>query len=330
MKYEKINGLNIPKWQGAWSESLPTWVKDCVNKDWYVPPDPIYQEKSAYPISYCYPAKAKSQTKTTVFDMVKPKSVTPAFPSYSSYTEPLNSADLFMGVEFEGMVKEEIYDDFFNAIVLLGDYSLIQIGEDMSIKDIPEGYVSLEIRTKVLPSGKAIRLFEEILSFLYICSQTEDFITNYSCGLHINISEKKVFDNGKQLDFYAHILQNFDEMNLLQVFQRLNNKYCLPFFKDGDNKDIASIKHKFALCKRRERAAAARGEERAAKESKYFVVALRNSPVHEDFEGEDKKNERIEFRGIGNKDYHLRFDDLNASINHMLEVVQLAYKTVNP
>ena len=44
--------------------------------------------------------------------------------------------------------------------------------------------------------------------------------------------------------------------------------------------------------------------------TKYFAVALRDAPMHDNYDGPKHKAHRIEFRCIGNTDYHLRFDDL--------------------
>lgn len=238
----------------------------------------------------------------------------------------------YMGVEFEGMIKEEIYELFEDSLSSLattedGD-CLIQFGSDGSIKNVPNGYISVEIRTEVVRSKTGIRLFEEILCFLWIASQTGDWITNETCGLHINISEKNTFDAGKQVDYYCHVLSLFDEFGVLERFGRLENKYCRQFIKD--NRDFKNVKHQFNLLKRRERAAADRGDDKwRVNEGKYLACSLRNSPEHDGYGGEEMEAHRIEFRAIGGSNYHLRLDDLDEVVNHIISCVRMAYREVN-
>lgn len=252
----------------------------------------------------------------------------------TSHISDLSAGEFRMGIEFEGLVRHEIYDQFVESMTALSvrqcdGESNISFGDDESIKTIPAGFVAVEIRTLAMRWPVAISLLERMLCFLWLASQTDDWRTNACCGLHLNISEKGVFKSGDQVDFYCHILKEFDESSILTTFNRVGNKYCLPFFKDGAARDIDSIKHQYNLCKRRERAAlASHGDCRAARESKYFSVSLRDSPVHDDYQGEHRANTRIEFRCIGNEDYHLRFDDLDTSINHMIDCVRAAYSAV--
>lgn len=273
-------------------------------------------------------------------------SVPPVFdPRAITHVDHLLIADLDpkpvfrMGIEFEGLVRKEAYAAFKASMIDLGyddedDVNLIAFGYDDSIKDYPAGYEPVEIRTETVRSRTGIRLLEDMLSFLWIASQTGDWLTNASCGLHINVSEDAVWERGRAIDYYAHVLSLFDETSVLARFGRLNTahgrKYCKPFFDDGDSRDPESIRHQYQLCKRRERAAADRGDNlnQHIKESKYFAVALRDSPAHDDFDGEDAVATRIEFRCIGNESYHLKLDDLEESINHLISVVRLAYREV--
>ncbi len=239
----------------------------------------------------------------------------------------------YMGVEFEGMISDESYRDFKRSMCDLAQDDagrpLIQFGVDGSVKNVPAGYQPVEIRTSVVRSRAGVKLFEEMLCFLYLASQTGDWLTNDTCGLHINISERGVFDSGKQADYYCHVLASFDESAVLSTFGREGNKYCLPFFKDGAAQDYASAKRLYANLKRRERAAADRGADKwHVNEGKYLAVSLRHSPQHDGYAGDEQENQRIEFRCLGNTDYHLRFDELDEAVNHIISVIRLAYREV--
>lgn len=239
----------------------------------------------------------------------------------------------YMGVEFEGMVTEEAYPLIKRAMYDLAQdengESLIQFGVDSSVKNVPPGYTPIEIRTSVARSRVGLKLFEEMLCFLYLASQTGDWLTNETCGLHINISEEGVFDRVEQVDYYCHVLSHFDELAVLEIFGRIDNRYCHPFFKDLAARSFDETKRLYQNLKRRERAAADRGDVKwKVNEGKYLAVSLRDSPVHDGYEGDEQTAQRIEFRCIGNTDYHLRFDELNESINHMISCVRLAYREV--
>lgn len=239
----------------------------------------------------------------------------------------------YMGVEFEGMISIEAYRSFKASMTDLAydedGNPLIQFGVDASVKNVPAGYQAVEIRTSVVRSRAGVKLFEEMLCFLYLASQTGDWLTNDTCGLHINISEQRVFDEGKQADYYCHVLAHFDEDAVLATFGRQANKYCLPFFKEGAAQTYADAKRLYANLKRRERAAADRGADKwHVNEGKYLAVSLRSSPTHESYDGPAEDAQRIEFRCLGNTDYHLRFDELDEAVNHIISVIRLAYREV--
>jgi hypothetical protein len=238
-----------------------------------------------------------------------------------------------MGIEFEGMVNIESYPGFENALcdLCVDDEGecLVQFGTDRSIRDVPPGYEAIEIRTKVVGSRTGIKLFEDMLSFLWLASQTGDWLTNDSCGLHINLSEKNTFEGDKQADYYCHVLSLFDESGVLARYGRGDNRYCRQFIKD-DERDFTSVKHQYQLLKRRERAAADRGADKwRVHEGKYLACSLRDSPQHDGYEGPEMVANRIEFRAIGGADYHLRLDDLDETVNHIISCVRMAYREVN-
>lgn len=217
---------------------------------------------------------------------------------------------IFMaGFEFEGIVREECWNQFKVSLKNLSPH--IQLGTDNSIRNIPSGYRSVEIRTSTLTLEKGLLLLEELFCFFYIASQENDFITNDTCGFHINVSEKGLFAKEKQVDFYCNILKDFDEERVLKAFDRLNNRYCKRIFKEDEEKDIEKINKRF---------------KNNLDGDKYLSVSLRGSPQHGSYNGPSVKYQRVEFRCLGNKDYHLKFNELEDSINHIHETIVNSYE----
>lgn len=249
----------------------------------------------------------------------------------SEYGPALPNPRFRIGIEFEGVLNDEIAREFKRSMIDLAHdddgVSLIRFGVDDSVHDVPPGFSPIEIRTSIMKLARGLEVLELMLSYLYLFSQTGDFQTNSYCGLHINVSETRTFDDDDQKDMYFKVLAEFDEDRVLKTFDRVRNRYCLAFFKDVAkcDKDLDCIKDAYTKMKARERAARARGEDRPSRESKYLAVSLRDSPAHSSYDGPSEKAQRIEFRCIGNSDYHLRFDDLNWSINHMIDVMRVAY-----
>jgi hypothetical protein len=221
----------------------------------------------------------------------------------------------FIGIEFEGMIRSSVYNRFRTSMRdlsrLPNNQSNIQFGYDNSVQDVPDGYQKVEIRTKTLPLEDGIVLFEDMLSFLYLASETEDFLTNDTCGLHINISEKNIFAKRKQTDFYCHILKDFKEYDVLKMFNRLGNRYCRQIFPQQCNfKSFDEIRGFF---------------DDYLEGEKYLSVALRDSPEHGSYDGPTLKNHRVEFRCLGNTDYHRKFKELNKALNHIYQTVSTSY-----
>lgn len=240
-------------------------------------------------------------------------------------------ARIYIGIEFEGMIRAEVYDQFRASMADLAHddegNQLIQFGSDGSIKNVPAGFHAVEIRTEKMKLRTGVRVFDDMLSFLYLASEVGDFVTNQTCGLHLNVSERILFEAERQADFYCHILTSFDEAGILERFGRTGNKYCLPFAKE--NRAFEDIRHQYQLLKRRERAAADRGDDKwKVNEGKYLAVSLRGNPTHSNYDGPEENNQRVEFRCVGNADYHLRFNDLDYALNHMLKCVRAAHRAM--
>lgn len=215
------------------------------------------------------------------------------------------------GFEFEGIVLSKYWAEFKNGLREINPN--INIGYDASIVGVPFGYHNIEFSTPKLSEKCAFVQFEDILCYLWILSQESIFITNSSCGLHINMSEANIFSSGKQLQYYSNIVANFDEDAILKLFGRENSTYCRAFKKSNRCRSVGAIYKKISyLDKIQDRIDY---YQRNRLNKKYYCVALRENPT-DSFE----KNHRIEFRAIGNKDYHLRLKDLTKAVSHVITV----------
>jgi len=217
----------------------------------------------------------------------------------------------YYGFEFEGMVLRQEWYSFSAGLRQINPY--MKIGYDSSIIDIPAGYCNIEFSTPKLTGKAAFKQLEEILCYLWLLSQESIFLTNASCGFHINMSERNIFSSGKQLEYYSNIVWNFDEEKMLKMFGREGSTYCRAFKKANRCKNIAAIYKKIShLDKIQDQI---EYYDRIPRNKKYYCVALRENP-NDSFQ----KNHRIEFRAIGNKDYHLRLKDLTEAVNHVITV----------
>lgn len=212
------------------------------------------------------------------------------------------------GFEFEGGVLASDYRAFCNGLKHIHPDMTIDI--DNSIKNLPEDFTVIEFSTKKLPEREAFILLEEILSYLWLVSQENIFVSNDTCGFHVNMSEVNIFNNRKQLKFYSNIVYNFEENEFLKLFGREHNNTCRPFKTTNKCKTVEKI---YERIKRLDRIAPQVGYfDRVPRNKKYYAIALRENP-----QDENEKNHRIEFRFMGNKNYHLREKDLTKSIHYI-------------
>lgn len=227
----------------------------------------------------------------------------------------------YYGFEFEGMVNRQFLLDFKMGLQNLN--SRIKFGRDSSIVSIPYEYMDIEFQTPKQNEKEAFELLEEILSYLVIMTEEKIFITNQSCGFHINMSEKNIFQHGFQLQYYSNILHNFDESKILKTFGRENSTYCRNFKKTNRCNTVKSIYNRIKYLD--DIQDDVNYYNRVPSNKKYYSVALRENPRRS-----NEHNHRIEFRGIGNKDYHLRTKDLTEAITHVRTVSKQAITPVIP
>ena len=233
-------------------------------------------------------------------------------------TKPFAIRPIFhYGFEFEGLILREWYDEFKFQLREMG--GPIGFGSDSSIRNVPNKYYAIEFKTPKLAEKHAFALLEDILCFLYILSQENIFLTNSTCGFHVNMSEYHITNSGKQLEYYSHIVHDFDEEKILKLFDRESSTYCRAFKKANRCKTqeaiLNRIKHLDSIQDDIDY------YRRTRLNKKYYCVALRERPGYY-----EQRNERIEFRAIGNEGYHLRFKDLNDSINHIVGVSKNSFK----
>ena len=227
----------------------------------------------------------------------------------------------YYGFEFEGILNGDYCWDFKAGLLNL--HPKIKFGRDSSIRNIPDNCIDIEFQTPKLGENEAFALLEEILCYLIPMSEENIFQTNSSCGLHINMSERNIFKYGAQLHYYSNIIHNFDETGILKTFGREKSTYCRDFKRTNRCKTVDSI------YKRIKYLDDIRDDveyySRVPANKKYYSVALRENPsrTHE-------ANCRIEFRGIGNKDYHLRTKDLTDAVAHVRTVSQQAVNPILP
>lgn len=223
------------------------------------------------------------------------------------------SPKFIYGFEFEGVVLFSDYNEFCRGLREI--HPKMTIDEDSSIRKIPEGYVAIEFSTQKASKKSAFKVLDEILSYLWLMSQDGIFLTNSTCGFHVNMSEEKIFQFGKQLEYYSNIVWNFEENKFLKLFKRQRSTYCRPFKTTNRCNDVndvfKKIKHLDSIANN------IPYYERIPANKKYYAIALRENP-----EKLDEKNTRIEFRFMGNKDYHLRQKDLTDSLSHIITVAE--------
>lgn len=221
---------------------------------------------------------------------------------------PKAPANFIYGLEYEGMVLISDYRQFCDGLLQIHPNMLID--KDSSIKNIPADYQAIEFSTEKLPEKEAFLLFEEIFCYLWIASQENIFLTNHTCGFHVNMSETEIFRKKQQLRFYANIVAKFNENRFLKKFGRFDSDYCRPFKLSNKCRTIEQIYKRIKYLDKI--APQVQRFDRVIRNKKYYAIALRENP-----DNEAQKNTRIEFRFMGNKDYHLREKDLTEALSYI-------------
>lgn len=198
------------------------------------------------------------------------------------------------------------------------DYSRWSVVEDSSIKHDMEDEDSnknngAELVSPVFKNVDAgIEALKKMFKFI---SKHKEFSTNTTTGLHINIGTFKDGKlNGKPVDLLK-LLLFLGESYVLKQFERTSNTYTQPVLDDlvsvlSVYDDPLDSAHKYAGI------VAKTNKLILSRATKYRTcnVTHFNSP----------DNGRLEFRGMGNKNYHKRIDDVIATINRYVKAINLA------
>lgn len=233
-----------------------------------------------------------------------------------------------LGFELEGLVKYGHQEEFDAGL------HAIKRGIDRGTDGSVEGYFvqptkdafgydrtplrrdignGIEIRTPPLPKDASLELFYKILEYLEEWTVNKNFKTNESCGLHVNLSERQMIKTYQGFQkFYTHLICKFPEHDVLKLFNRSNNNFCHPLFTRGEDKsDFASILQ--------------RVDYSHLGKNKYHTVAFHSTT---DSYPDHIKYRRVEFRCLGNTNYHRKVDKLRTALDLILECATDAYQKV--
>ena len=88
-------------------------------------------------------------------------------------------------------------------------------------------YEPVEIITPPLYIGEALKKLDNLLILLVNLEEAGLFRTNSSCGLHVNISERKLFrERYSAYNFTHKFIKTFDPIKWKLKFRRKSNMYC--------------------------------------------------------------------------------------------------------
>lgn len=231
-----------------------------------------------------------------------------------------------VGFELEGLVKyghQTAFDEGLRNVA-----PGIDRGTDGSCQgDFTDGFGTghqgngIEIRTPVLSLDEGLSLFDKILLFLGEEEDAGRFKTNDTCGLHVNLSEKNMVKNHLRFcRFYAHLVSHFPERRVLKLFNRTDNEFCHPLFVSR-GQARADYLELMALA-----SASDFGRE------KYHSVGLHSYGGATDNVGDtdcgEPEKRRVEFRCLGNTNYHRNFEKLHTALDLIVASANYAYESV--
>lgn len=169
---------------------------------------------------------------------------------------------------------------------------------DTSLR-MPDGYYGHELVSPVFDLDVGLDVLRRVFSWMRV----NHCITNYSTGFHVNLSFKEKEING-QIDPLKLILF-LDEEGILRQFQRTRNSFCQG--------------HQGVL-----RYYAYEGIYKTEKDLRKGLIIEKEMFVNLE---KYKKKKYLEFRGMGNRNYHKRYDEIRANISHFVDCMEVA---VNP
>lgn len=220
-----------------------------------------------------------------------------------------------IGFELEAAVDDMHHSDLVDALDRI--HPEIDVGTDGSV--LPTGLSpdaefsdGAEIRTPPLPLEQGLKVFEKILVVMGRFSANKKLVTNASCGLHVNLSEAHCAERFDRFcRFYAHVATHFPEQDILKLFNRTTNTYCHPLFTRAGQKK-ADWQELQAL--------AMSGQ---FGNHKYHSIGLHNGKKDNGYEPQHR---RIEFRCLGNKDYHSAAGKLGIALDAIMAAANYAFE----
>jgi len=159
-------------------------------------------------------------------------------------------------------------------------------------------HTSLEIITPVWPFATALKNLQTIFDFMALTGAE----VNASCGLHVNMGFIDKM-NAKKIDRLKLVLLSNEE-KWLKVFGRTSNGYCVPFVKRmKDNYTNYRSWRRYATS--------------TIDDPKTFIIT-REKASSEKYDAVNRvklpRKKFVEFRVIGNKNYHFRHDEVVEAI----------------
>lgn len=208
--------------------------------------------------------------------------------------------DVLIGFEFELGCKlnkhsfmNKLKEDLGFKFNPQSNTKLWHITFDTSLR-MPEGYYSHELVSPVFPLETGLDVLKKVFTWMKL----NRCITNYTTGFHVNLSFKDKELNSK-IDPLKLILF-LDEEGILRQFQRLRNSFCQG--------------HQGVL-----RYYAYEGVYKSENDLRKGLIIEKEMFVNlEKF----KKKKYLEFRGMGNRNYHKRYDEVVSNILHFVDCME--------
>jgi Putative amidoligase enzyme len=174
--------------------------------------------------------------------------------------------------------------------------------------EIGEAY---ELVSPIMSLEKGLKTIKEMFAWM----NRRRHYTNASCGFHVGVSFSSRKKMGRlNLDKLVIL---FDEKRILTQFQRNGNDYCLPHKEDTDF-TISKV-----LCED--------GIVRNALIPEYMPAGAITSFSRDKFRSINLGKYRgsdtgsyLEFRAIGGRNYHKKYQKIKAAINHYVRIMDWA------
>lgn len=203
-----------------------------------------------------------------------------------------NDSDIRLGFEVECCIRSNGITKFYQAI---RDLKMdVQTGSDGSINN-QMNCRPIEIRTKPLPPGDAMECLKKVFDIVNKYGNT-----NYSCGLHVNISsvKKTKMRTFNPLPFLSSRIW----LEILRKFKRTGNGYCRSHYpRKGRPSKVNILKHLTQ-----------------SMDDKYRCVTFCNWGTGK------TKSSRIEVRGFGNKNYTRKFQTISTFVKRIVKLFNLS------